>query len=94
MMSTAENIHQKIKDMHDQFAKINPEATQQNQSLLATLASYQTAKAKLLKTGGSLDTVSAALVDEKLKRGSIDISYYIWLSLAISILLIAIRKIK
>ena len=58
------------------------------------MASYEQAGHKLLKSGANLDTLGAQQSDSLLRKNSIDMSYYLWLTLAISILGIAITKIK
>jgi len=92
LQSSANNIVTRISQMQTKHMAINPVATKTNTDLLATLAKYQEAKAKLLATSGNVDTVSAQLEDVKLKKNSGNLTYLLWLSLAISILLLAIRK--
>ena len=62
--------------------------------LLKKLASYETASQKLLNMGTNFDTLNAQKEDSILRKNSVDLSYYLWLSLAISILGVAITKIK
>jgi folylpolyglutamate synthase/dihydropteroate synthase len=40
------------------------------------------------------DSYAAAVQDNQLKKKSNDLMYYVWLTLAIAILFVAIRKIK
>ena len=70
--------------------------TYKNQSinLLKKLASYENTKQKLLKSGKELDTLEALKEDSRLGKNSVGMSYYLWLTLAISILGITITKIK
>ena len=61
---------------------------------MSKLASYQQAKAELLKDKKGLSTLEGVLEDKRLKKGSNDIMYYVWLTLAISILFTVVRKIR
>ena len=67
---------------------------EKNTALLKKLASYGQVSHKLLKAGSNLDTLGAQQSDSLLSKKSIDMSYYLWLTLAISILGVAITKIK
>jgi hypothetical protein len=83
-----------ISQMQGEQLQISPQALSQNQNLLSKLANYQKAKSTLLKGRGELETLRGVLQDNELKKKSNDIMYYVWLTLAISILVTAIRKIK
>jgi hypothetical protein len=83
-----------ISQMQGEQLQISPQALSQNQNLLSKLSNYQKAKSTLLKGRGELETLRGVLQDNELKKKSNDIMYYVWLTLAISILVTAIRKIK
>ena len=55
---------------------------------------HQEAVEKLLKSGRELDTLDALKQDSRLRKNSEGMSYYLWLTLAISVLGFAITKIK
>ena len=83
-----------ISRMQGEHLKLSPEAMATNQNLISKLASYQQAKAELLKDKGGLATLEGVLEDKRLKKNSNDIMYYVWLTLAISILFTVVRKIR
>ena len=94
LVSMQKQIKQSINKL--QADTLNVDGAYKNQSLdlLKKLASYENAKHKLLKSGGELDTLDALKQDSRLRKNSVDMSYYLWLTLAISVLGIAITKIK
>jgi len=94
LKSTQEQIKKSINQMQSQNLGINSAYKTQNIMLLKKLASYETASQKLLNMGTNFDTLNAQKEDSILRKNSVDLSYYLWLSLAISILGVAITKIK
>ena len=94
LKSTQQQIQKSINQMQSKNLGANSSYKTQNIILLKKLASYEQASHKLLKTGGNLDTLGAQQSDSLLRKNSVDLSYYSWLTLAISILGIAITKIK
>ena len=83
-----------ISRMQGANLNLSAEAMATNQNLMSKLASYQQAKAELLKDKKGLSTLEGVLEDKRLKKGSNDIMYYVWLTLAISILFTVVRKIR
>ena len=87
-------VKNSINKMQSDNLQVNVQSKTQNTELLKKLASYENANHKLLKTGSNLDTLRAQETDSLLRKKSVDLSYYLWLTLAISILGITITKIK
>ena len=87
-------VKNSINQMQGDNLHVNALYKTKNTDLLKKLASYEQASHKLLKTGANLDTLGAQQSDSLLRKNSIDMSYYLWLTLAISVLGIAITKIK
>jgi len=87
-------VNQSIKMLQADNLKVNSAYKNQSLNLLKNLASYENAKHKLLKAGGELDTLSAIKKDSLLRKNSVNMSYYLWLTLAISVLGFTITKIK
>jgi hypothetical protein len=94
LKSTQQQLKKSINQMQSKNLGANSLYKTQNIILLKKLASYEQAIHKLLKTGNNLDTLGAQQSDSLLRKNSVDLSYYSWLTLAISILGIAITKIK
>ena len=88
------SVKNSIEQLQSDNLKVNAAKKTQNIELLKKLFEYGNTRDKLLKSENSLDTLSAQQVDNSLKKGSVDMGYYLWLTLAISILGIAISKIK
>ena len=64
------------------------------QNLTNTLGEYQR-KLDMLENKGQRTTTLKAMIDEgKLRKRSATYKYYIWLGLAICVLMIAIRQLK
>ena len=94
LQSMQTQVKNSINQMQGDNLHVNALYKTKNTDLLKKLASYEQASHKLLKTGANLDTLSAQQSDSLLRKNSVDMSYYLWLTLAISILGIAITKIK
>ena len=94
LQSMQKQVKNSINQMQSDNFNVNALYKTKNTDLLKKLASYEQASHKLLKTGANLDTLGAQQSDSLLRKNSIDMSYYLWLTLAISILGIAITKIK
>jgi len=94
LQSMQKQVKNSINQMQSKNLNVNSLYKTKNTDLLKQLASYEQASHKLLKTGANLDTLGAQQSDSFLRKNSIDMSYYLWLTLAISILGIAITKIK
>lgn len=94
LKSIQQQIKKSINQMQSKNLGANSSYKTQNIILLKKLASYEQASHKLLKTGSNLDTLGAQQADSLLRKNSVNLSYYSWLTLAISILGIAITKIK
>jgi len=62
--------------------------------LTSTLSEYQRELALLKKDEQDLSTIKAMMEDGKLNKRSATYKYYIWLGLAICILMVAIRQLK
>lgn len=92
--TSANNVLSKIKDLQSDRMKVSDEYKLQNTMLLKKLAGYQKSSAELLKSGFDLDTLGGLSEDVMLKKGSSNLSYLIWLTLAISVLGIAITRIR
>ena len=75
-----------------QDLKTSNENTRQN--LTTTLNDYTYRLNKLKKTEQGLTTLGAMMEEGKLKKSSAFFKYYIWLGLAICILMVAIRQLK
>ena len=93
-MKVLQQVKNSINQMQSDNFNVNSLYKTKNTDLLKQLASYEQASHKLLKTGANLDTLGAQQSDSLLRKNSVDMSYYLWLTLAISILGIAITKIK
>ena len=94
LQSMQRQIKNSINAMQSKNLEVSSLYRVKNTNLLKQLASYGTASHKLLNMGTNVDTLSAQEADSLLKKKSFDLSYYLWLTLAISILGIAITKIK
>ena len=62
--------------------------------LTGTLSEYQRELALLKKDEQDLTTIKAMVEDGKLNKRSASYKYYIWLGLAICVLMVAIRQLK
>ena len=87
-------MNQSIKILQRDHLKLAGDYKNQSVNLLKQLASYENAKHKLLKSGRDIETLNALKEDNRLSKNSVNMSYYLWLTLAISILGITITKIK
>ena len=94
LQSMQKQVKNSINRMQSDNFNVNALYKTKNTDLLKQLASYEQASHELLKSGANLDTLGAQQSDSLLRKNSIDMSYYLWLTLAISILGIAITKIK
>ena len=94
LKSIQQQIKKSINQMQSKNLGANSSYKSQNIILLKKLASYEQASHTLLKAGSNLDTLGAQQSDSLLRKNSVSLSYYLWLTLAISILGIAITKIK
>ena len=94
LQSMQRQVKNSINKMQSDNLSVDSLYKEKNTVLLKKLASYGQVSHKLLKAGSNLDTLSAQQSDSFLSKKSIDMSYYLWLTLAISILGIAITKIK
>uniref|UniRef100_A0A6C0EPN8 Uncharacterized protein n=1 Tax=viral metagenome TaxID=1070528 RepID=A0A6C0EPN8_9ZZZZ len=94
LQSMQTQVKKSINQLQGSNLQVNDLYKTKNTDLLKQLASYEQASHELLKSGANLDTLSAQQSDSLLRKNSIDMSYYLWLTLAISILGIAITKIK
>lgn len=94
LKSTQQQIKKSINQMQSKNLGANSLYKTQNIILLKKLASYEQTIHKLLQSGSNLDTLDAQQSDSLLRKNSVDMSYYLWLTLAISILGFAITKIK
>ncbi|MHA2341217.1 MAG: tectonin domain-containing protein [Candidatus Hodarchaeales archaeon] len=94
LQSMQKQVNQSIKKMQADNLQVNSIYKNQSLKLLKQLASYENTKHKLLKSGDELDTLNALKQDSLLKKNSVDMSYYLWLTLAISVLGFTITKIK
>ena len=75
-----------------QDAKTSNENTRQN--LTNTLGAYTSRLDKLKNTQQGSTTIKAMIEEGTLKKGSAFFKYYIWLGLAICVLMVAIRQLK
>lgn len=94
LQSMQRQVKNSINKMQSDNLHVDSLYKEKNTALLKKLASYGQVSHKLLKAGSNLDTLSAQQSDSLLSKNSIDMSYYLWLTLAISILGVAITKIK
>ncbi len=94
LVSMQKQIKQSINQLQGDSLNVAGAYKNQSLNLLKQLASYENAKAKLLKSGRELDTLDALKQDSRLRKNSEGMSYYLWLTLAISVLGFAITKIK
>jgi len=94
LQSMQKQVKQSINMLQADNLKVDSAYKNQSLNLLKKLASYENAKHKLLKSGGELDTLSAIKKDSLLRKNSVSMSYYLWLTLAISVLGFTITKIK
>ena len=97
-ISKLQSIQNKVKNsiqlINSTNLNVNSLYKIKNTDLLKQLVSYEQASNKLLNTGSNLNTLGAQQSDSLLKKNSINMSYYLWLTLAISVLGVAIAKIK
>ena len=94
LVSMQKQIKQSINQLQGDSLNVAGAYKNQSLNLLKQLASYENAKAELLKSGRELDTLDALKRDSRLRKNSEGMSYYLWLTLAISVLGFAITKIK
>ena len=94
LVTMQKQIKQSINQLQGDSLKVAGAYKNQSLNLLKQLASYENAKAELLKSGRELDTLDALKRDSRLRKNSEGMSYYLWLTLAISVLGFAITKIK
>jgi len=94
LKSIQQQLKKSINQMQSKNLGTNSSYKTQNINLLKKLSSYEKTMHKLLKYGSDLDTLGAQQSDSILGKNSVNMSYYLWLTLAISILGIAITKIK
>ena len=94
LKSTQEQIKKSINQMQSQNLGVNSAYKKQNITMLKKLQSYEIASHNLLNMGVNFDTLNAQAEDSILRKNSVDLSYYLWLSLAISILGFAITRIN
>jgi len=97
-ISKLQSIQNKVKNsiqlINSTNLNVNSLYKIKNTDLLKQLVSYEQASNKLLNTGSNLNTLGAQQSDSLLKKNSINMNYYLWLTLAISVLGVAIAKIK
>ncbi len=94
LQSMQKQVNQSIKILQGDHLKVAGDYKNQSVNLLKQLASYENAKHKLLKSGRELETLNALKEDSHLSKNSMGMGYYLWLTLAISVLGMAIVKIK
>ena len=94
LVSMQKQIKHSINQLQGDNLKVAGAYKNQSLNLLKQLSSYENTKAELLKSGRELDTLDALKRDSYLRKSSEGLSYYLWLTLAISVLGIAITKIK
>ena len=94
LKSMQQQIKNSINEMQSKNLEVSSLYRTKNTNLLKQLASYGMASHKLLNMSTNFDTLGAQETDSLLRKKSVDLSYYLWLTLAISILGIAITKIK
>ena len=94
LKSMQQQIKNSINEMQSKNLEVSSLYRTKNTNLLKQLASYGMASHKLLNMSTNFDTLGAQEADSLLRKKSVDLSYYLWLTLAISILGIAITKIK
>jgi hypothetical protein len=94
LKSMQQQIKSSINQMQSEDLQVSSLYRSKNTNLLKQLASYETAIHKLLNMGTNFDTLGAQEADILLRKKSVDMSYYLWLALAISILGIVITRIK
>ncbi len=94
LVSMQKQIKQSINQLQGDNLKVSGTYKNQSLNLLKQLSSYENTKAELLKSGRELDTLDALKRDSYLRKNSEGMSYYLWLTLAISVLGFAITKIK
>lgn len=94
LQTIQKQVKNSINQMQSQNLNVNSLYKTKNTDLLKQLAKYELAGYKLLKTGANLNTLNAQNTDSILKKNSVDMSYYLWLALAISTLGFAITRIN
>jgi hypothetical protein len=94
LQSIQKQVNQSIKMLQGDHLNVAGAYKNQSVNLLKQLASYENAKHKLLKSGRELETLTALKEDSHLSKNSMGMGYYLWLTLAISVLGTAIIKIK
>ena len=94
LKSMQQQIKNSINEMQSKNLEVSSLYRTKNTNLLKQLASYGMASHKLLNMSTNFDTLGAQEADSLLRKKSVDLSYYLWLALAISTIGIAITKIK
>lgn len=87
------HILNKIKEINDLNLGADNKAIALG-NLSKKLEKFQNERANVMNNIAQNDTYVAAAQDNQLKKRSNDLMYYVWLTLAIAILFVAIRKIK
>jgi len=87
------HILNKIKEINDLNLGADNKAIALG-NLSKKLGKFQNERANVMNNIAQNDTYVAAAQDNQLKKRSNDLMYYVWLTLAIAILFVAIRKIK
>uniref|UniRef100_A0A6C0C441 Uncharacterized protein n=1 Tax=viral metagenome TaxID=1070528 RepID=A0A6C0C441_9ZZZZ len=94
LLSMQKQIKSSINRLQSENLNVNSVYKNTNINILKQLSRYELASQKLLKSGNNIDTLGALEEDSRLKKNSIGMSYYLWLTLAISVLGVAITRIK
>ena len=88
------SIDSRIKNILSRRQQLNTTNNDERQTLVNTLNIYKGALKNLKKNEQGITTLKAMAEDAHLKRSSANLKYYIWLGLAICVLMIAIRQLK
>jgi len=93
-LHAAKSIQKKIKRVQQSMVGADSKAKDRALQTLRKLQEFQNERTNIMNKIVQSDTYAAAAQDNQLKKRSNDLMYYVWLTLAIAILFVAIRKIK
>ena len=93
-LNAAKSIQEKIQKVQKSMVGADSKAKDRALQALRKLEEFQNERMSIMNKIVQSDSYAAAVQDNQLKKKSNDLMYYVWLTLAIAILFVAIRKIK
>jgi hypothetical protein len=93
-LNAAKSVQEKIQKVQQSMVGADSKAKDRALQTLRKLEEFQNERMNIMNKIVQSDSYAAAAQDNQLKKKSNDLMYYVWLTLAIAILFVAIRKIK